>query len=90
MLEVWPTLDYRPRPLLKVGVYSLQERSSGLHVQILPQSNFIRGIPKLRVLFQDQVDLLSETRILVPQLILYCRLWCFGLRRHASNFVSGR
>ena len=71
MLKVGAAFDYRSRPLLKVSCYSLEKRRSDPDPGALFQGDLIGDIPKLRVLFQNRVDLPSETRVLVSQLALY-------------------
>ena len=59
MLKVRATFDYCSRSLLQVGLNSFQERSPDLHLSALFQGNFVRRVPKLRMLFQKRIDLLS-------------------------------
>ena len=70
MFKVGATFDDRSGSLLKVRLYSFQERSSDPHPSALFQGSFVRNIPKLRVLFQDGVDLISEAHVSVSQLAL--------------------
>ena len=91
MLKVWVPFDYCSR--LQIGLYSFRERRPGPHRSALSQDEFICSVPKLRVMFKNPIDLLPEARILAPQLVLYHRLWSFGLGRfgtRARNLVRGR
>jgi hypothetical protein len=69
MLEVGATFDYRSSSLLEIGLYSFEERSRDLVA--LFYGKFIHGVFKLRVLFQNRIDLLSEARVPASQLLLY-------------------
>jgi hypothetical protein len=93
MLKVGAAFDYRSRSLLKVSFYSLEERRSDPDPSTLFQGDLIGDIPKLRVLFQNRVDPLSETRVLVSQLALYRSLLSLRLgrfRRRARDLLRGR
>jgi hypothetical protein len=70
VLEVGPTFDYRSRAFLKIPLYPFQEWSSDLHLRALVKGNFVRRVPKLGVIFENLVDLLSQTRGLLSQLVL--------------------
>lgn len=71
MLKVRPTLDNGSRAFLKGALYPFQERSSDLSVDILLQGKFVRHIPKLGMSFENLVDLLSEARDLVAQVLCH-------------------
>ena len=51
MLKVGPTFDYRSRPLLEIGLHSVQEWSCDLHLTTLLHGNYFGSISKLGVLF---------------------------------------
>jgi hypothetical protein len=70
MLEMGAPFDYGSRSLLKVRLYSVQERSSDPHPSALFQGNFVCDIPKFRVLFENRVNLLSKARVFEPHLLL--------------------
>ena len=50
MLKVWATLDYGSRTLLQPAIYPFKEWCPDLHVQALFQGEFVRSVPKFRVL----------------------------------------
>jgi hypothetical protein len=68
VLEVGTAFDYRSRSLLKVRLDSLEERSTDARPSALFQGNFIRNVPKLRMLFKNRVDSLSEPRVFISQI----------------------
>ena len=53
MPKIGATLNYGSRSLLKLRLYSLDERSPAPHLKALFQGNFIRNVPELRVLLQN-------------------------------------
>jgi hypothetical protein len=70
MLEIRPALDYRSCALLKLSLYAFQERDRNQNIQALSQGKLVRRVPKLRMVFENLVNLFPEARVLAPQLVL--------------------
>ena len=72
-------------------MYPFKKWNPNLHVQALVECDFVGCIAELRVRFENLIDPISETLILMSQLVSgTCLSGSFRIRRRAGNLVGAR